>query len=133
MLALVSQGSWLANTCLPRNEGATKSEGLKLSKPIHAKEEKNGLPTTDQGLFTANTAAATSMSPLRRPHPFPPIPPFLLQSTHRPRNLFHLCNCVTSSNLSNELNAVNFQALYLQVRNLNRDDTYTVCWEICLL
>jgi len=28
---------------------------------------------------------------------------------------------------------VNFQALYLPVCKLNRDDTYTACWEIRLL
>ena len=58
-----------------------------------------------------------------------------LQSTRRPRNLFHPRNRVTSSNfvwISNELNARPTFKHYLPVSQLYWKDT-RACWEICLV
>ena len=52
-----------------------------LSKPVGAKEERNGPHSADQGLSTANPRSSHAVCSFECIHPPPRVPPFLLQKT----------------------------------------------------
>ena len=56
-----------------------------FSKPVRAREERNGPPGGDQGLSTAKPRSSHLPGPRVETRPPPPVPPFLLAQSLSPK------------------------------------------------
>jgi len=60
-----------------------------LSKPICAKEDRNGLSSTNKGFLQLSPEAAMLFTPFWCTHPPPPVLPFLLAHNLYPKKTLH--------------------------------------------
>ena len=58
-----------------------------FSKPIRSKEERNGPPSSDQGLSTAKPRSGHVPGPSVETRPLPAVPPFLLAHNLSPKDI----------------------------------------------
>jgi len=82
---VMALGQWLPLQSKKRGslpEMRSYMAGQPFSKPICAKEERNGLPSADQGLFKAEPRDCHAVFTLHLP---PPVPPFLLAQNLSPK------------------------------------------------
>ena len=68
-----------------------------FSKPVCAREERSGLPSVDQGLFTAKPRSSHVTWARVETHPPPPVLPFLLAQNLSPKTLPEVTSQAESS------------------------------------
>jgi len=75
-----------------------------FSKPIHAKEERNGPPSANQSLSTAKPRSSQLFTPIGCTRPPPPVLPFLLAQTLSPKDIAG--SDITSANLPTSIEVI---------------------------